>query len=299
MFVLRNKAFSIALMCSCLLAVMSCKQENLSNNDDNSDIDYVPQLIFKFVFDENQERLNNFGLPESIPPGNAAQTPRFNSISAHYVEMIPNQNTWLGNGEILYQGPETETGGATAINFDEARIVEENEVFLAVPLSDVTPDTYEYIRISLSYQNYTIDLSAYGFTVAGTLASFIGYNNYISSYTVNNESINVNGNRLQGYWAFETDYGILEGQVPAGAITVPNPLAASSPIPSGSCLVTGVFDNPISITGNEQENVVINISVSINNSFEWTDSDGNGLYNPLDSDVVVDMGIRGIIAKVQ
>ena len=89
------------------------------------------------------------------------------------------------------------------------------------------------------------------------------------------------------------------GQAPAGATTVVNPLFASSPIPAGSCLVTGAFETPLSITGNETEDVTVILSVSTNQSFEWTDPDGNGQYDPLDGDVPVDMGLRGLKAMVE
>ena len=85
---------------------------------------------------------------------------------------------------------------------------------------------------------------------------------------------------------------------PAGATTVPNPIFASSPIPFGSCLVTGAFDTPLTITGNETQDTIITCSVSINDSFEWIDSNGNGKYNPGDQDTIVNMGVRGLIPIV-
>jgi hypothetical protein len=124
----------------------------------------------------------------------------------------------------------------------------------------------------------------------------VGANTYINSYTIKNETIAVNGNKLQGYWGFETNLQgvpVSEGQAPG--TTVPNPIAATSAIPAGSCLVTGVFDTPLVITGNETEDKTIQCSISINNSFEWSDAAGNNIYEPLDGDTVVDMGVRGLI----
>src|SRR6218665_158755 len=46
-----------------------------------------PRLIFKFKFDSTQVRLDNFGNPSTIPSGNAAQSPHFNLMSQHYVEL--------------------------------------------------------------------------------------------------------------------------------------------------------------------------------------------------------------------
>ena len=73
----------------------------------SSDSNSEPMVIIKFQFDPNQARLNNLGQPTTVPAGNAAQTPIFNLISSHYVEMAPNANTQLGNGAILYHAPET------------------------------------------------------------------------------------------------------------------------------------------------------------------------------------------------
>lgn len=259
-----------------------------------------PNLVFKFQFDENQTRYDSFGQPATIPSGNAAQSPSFNSISGHYVELIPSAWTALGAGEIVYQGAETTAGGDNAIDFDQASVVAENEVFHSIPLSEVAAGTYEYVRVSVSYQNYDITYNALGFNgLTGSLASFIGFNTYITTAQVDQQSVTVNDDKLQGYWAFESQGTMTTGQAPAGATTVPNPIFASSPVPQGSCLVTGEFASPLVIDGNETEDIVVILSVSTNQSFEWTDGDGNGQYDPLDGDVPVDMGLRGMEAFVE
>jgi hypothetical protein len=138
----------------------------------------------------------------------------------------------------------------------------------------------------------------------GTIASFIGFNTYITTFNINTQPIIVNDDKLQGYWGFETTIPFVgpytvTGQAPPGATTVPNPLFATSPIPSGSCVVTAAFNTPLIITGNETQDIVIEVSLSINNSFEWIESGGNNLYEPLDGDTVIDMGVRGMIPTIQ
>jgi hypothetical protein len=108
----------------------------------------------------------------------------------------------------------------------------------------------------------------------------------------------VNGNRLQGYWGFETVGVTVDGQAPEGATTVPNPIFDTSPIPAGSCLVTGQFASTLTITGNETEDIIITLSLSNNNSFGWVDLTEDGLFEPEAGETVVDMGIRGLIPKV-
>ena len=61
---------------------------------------------------------------------------------------------------------------------------------------------YEYVRVSLAYQKYNISVRNNGADYQGKLACFVGYNNYITTHTLGNNSFPVNGNRLQGYWAF-------------------------------------------------------------------------------------------------
>lgn len=190
----------------------------------------APRLIFKFKFDPNQERLNNLGQLSVMPSGHAGQSPRFNKISAHYIELTPTATTALGGGTVLYKNAETSAGGSTAIDFEKSTLVKEGEEFFSIPLSQVKADTYQYLRVSLAYQNYDIDLLAQGLSLTGTLASFIGYNTYVKNFTVKNQPVSVNANKLQGYWAFETSFGVNEGQAPAGATTVPNPIVSSSPI---------------------------------------------------------------------
>lgn len=271
----------------------SCKDDNNTPNN--------PVVKFKFRFDPDQERLNNLGQPATMPQGHAGQDPQFNGMAAHYVELSSGAFVPLGGGEVLFKNAETTAGGDTAIVFEDEVIVGNNEVFLTVPLSDITPGTYPHLRVSLAYQNFDVQFDANvglgNSTFTGTLASFVGYNTYIGSYQVKDSTIAVNGNKLQGYWGFETIYTLDQGQAPT--TTVPNPLFATSPIPNGSCVVTGSFQDPLVITGEETEDITIVVSISTNNSFEWEDNNGNDRWDPLAGENVVDMGVRGLIPYVE
>ncbi len=285
---------------SVFLAVILVGFLSLSCSD-KDDVSVEPQLIIKFQFDPNQIRLNNLGQPSSVSSGNAAQSPVFNSISAHYFELVPNQYTALGEGSVLYHAAETIAGGDLAIDFSKAKIVGENEVFLSIPLSQVPQGNYEYVRVSLSYQNYNITVRSNSVDYIGTLESFVGYNNYITTHYIGNNSFPINGNRPQGYWAFglnDLPYAT-SGQAPPGSTTVPNPIASTSPIPSGSCVVTGKFQDNLVITNNEITNVYVTLSLSINNSFEWEEVTFDGKYEPSIGENVVDMGLRGLIPSFQ
>lgn len=267
-----------------------------------------PMLNFIFKFDSTQVRLNGQGVPAAVAAGHKGQSPRFNSMSAHYVELTPTAFTLPGAGDILYKAPETTVGGSNAISFNESRFAGNNQVFLSIPLAEVQPGTYNYLRTSLAYQNYNVwtrvTAGPQNLMLDATVASFIGFNTWVTSFKVKDSTIVENANKLQGFWAFETSIPgvggyVTKGQAPPGATTVPNPLFASSPIPPGSCLVTGQFAAPLVITGNETASINIIVSLSTNKSFEWIDADGNDTYDPLAGDQVVDMGIRGMIPVKQ
>jgi len=266
-----------------VLLLISCKKDEVPND---------PQLVVRLQFDSTLMRLDNFGNPSVIPSNHSAQSPVFNSMSAHYVELAPTAYTPLGSGEILYHGIETTAGGSNAVNFDKALITTNNQVMFTVPLSFVSAGTYEYVRVSLTYQNYNIKVKSGGVVYSGQLGSFVGFNNYITTYQLNGQTIAVNANRLQGYWGFETQGYIFEGQ--SAGTTVPNPIASTSPVPPGSCVVTGSFPTPLVITGNETKDIVVYLKLSTNKSFEWEDQNMDGFYEPAAGDVVVDMGLRGL-----
>lgn len=290
----------LSLLALSLLAITSCTKDEEETPAPAAPAG--PRLILKFRFDSTQVRLNNLGQPSSVPAGRGAYSPRFNKMSAHYVEFAPTATTQLGQGDVVYFAPETTMGGAQAIDHDLGIQVGNGQAFVDIPLSDLAPGTYQWLRVSLAYQNYDIRFYYNDIGYMGTIASFIGYNTYIGSYLVHDSTVTVNANKLQGYWAFEVHnpplpQAVFDGQAPG--TTVVNPIQATSPIPAGSCVVTGAFASPLTITGNETEDVVITVSLSTNKSFEWTELDGDNKFEPVNGETPVDMGIRGMIPIVE
>ncbi len=296
-----------------LLAIISvgckkkgCKDPNAVNynskaTQDDGSCTYTaetgPFLIVKLHFDPLAPRLDNFGNPAAVGANHWAQSPTFYGMSAHYIEFAQNMYTQLGAGEILYHGAETTAGGSNAVDFSKAIVKGDNEVFLKIPLKNISPDTYNWVRMSLTYQNYDVDYLYNGVDYTGRLASFVGFNTYISNYKIWNQTLTLNANKLQGYWAFENLGVVFQGQAPS--TTVPNPLSATSPVPAGSCVVTGNFDTPFTITGNETQDIICTMSLSTNQSFEWYDVNGDHKYEPLlpngnANDYPTDMGLRGL-----
>ena len=312
-----TKIFFMTFVIFNLIIIHSCKK---NKDDATTTTPPAPNLVFKFKFDSTQVRLDNLGNPATIPAGNAAQTPTNFSISQHYIELA-NDFDSLGHGKILFTGQTTTAGGGSAaIDYSACTITSDGVVFFTKPLKDITPGSYNWLRVSLAYQNYNIIYKANAIpttnhTVEGTIASFIGYKTYITSYKINGHTYTPSaaaggpGNHLQGYWGFETNLAgtnyFYDGQAPAGATTVPNPNFVNSPVPAGSCVVTGKFVNhgmttsPLVITGNETSDIVITVSLSINKSFEWKEGGTpDGIYQPEVGDTVKNMGVRGLIPIV-
>lgn len=299
----------ICLFVAICIGLTACQKENTEEPAEG------PSLIMKFKFDPAQARLNNIGQPSALPAGNAGQSPAFNGMSAHYIELAPDAFTALGKGSILYKAPETQVGGGNAIDFEQSSVKGNGEVFFTMPLKNIKPGQYEWLRLSLAYQNldvqFRIDTVISGITISGlytgTVAGFIGYNTYLKSYKVKTDTITVNGNRKQGYWGFEAtgSFGGMNktfkssGQSPEGGTTVVNPLASTSPIPAGSCVVTAAFHpGKLVISGTEKQDIVVEVSLSTNKSVEWTEIVNNGQWDPLKGEKIVDMGIRGMIPHV-
>jgi hypothetical protein len=288
------------VLATALLTFSGCTKEDATTPTTPDDAG--PRLILKFAFDSTQVRLNAVGQPAPVAVGHGAQSPLFNRMSAHYVEFAPTATTLLGAGDVVYHAPETNQGGATAIDHDLSLEVGQGGAFLNIPLSELSAGTYQWLRVSLAYQNYDIKFSALNLPFTGTIASFIGYNTYIGSYLVKDSTVTVNANKLQGYWAFEVNdppiaTPVDQGQAPG--TTVVNPLFTTSPIPAGSCVVTGAFPVPLTVTGNETQDVVITVSLSTNKSFEWLETDGDNVFEPINGETPVDMGVRGMIPTVQ
>ncbi len=277
-----------------VLLVIACKKDVAPDPNPPA-----KRLIFTFKFDSTQVRLDNLGQISTVPANHGAQCPVFHLMSSHYIELDPSMYTALGGGAVLYRAPETTLGGPNAIDFDSSHVVGEGQEFFSIPLKNIAPGSYNYIRVSLAYQNYDVKVRANSVDFTGRLASFIGFNTYIRTYKPNTIPVTINANKAQGYWAFEAFSQVTQGQAPPGATTVPNPIFATSPIPQGSCVVTGQFSSPLTITGNETNDIHIVVSLSTNHSFEWVEHSTPGIYEPLNGDTVVDMGVRGLIPFVQ
>lgn len=274
-----------------------------------------PALSFRVAYDPGQVRLDNLGNPSPVAPGNAGQTPVVRDFRINSIELVPSAFTLPGQGVMLYQAPSTNAGGDVAIDFDRMIAITDGSMDHEVLLADIPPGTYPYVRVSVAYQNGDVRFSLRNTPFGdledqtGTISSFLGYNTYITTVTPSQRTVTVNDDKLQGFWAFETSFDppfdafndVYTGQAPEGATTVVNPLAATAAIPPGSCIVTGAFEEPVTVTGNETGDRTLTLSFSVDRSFEWEDPNGNGQWDfDLAAGTVeplVDMGLRGLIGR--
>ncbi|MCC7232964.1 MAG: hypothetical protein IT242_08485 [Bacteroidia bacterium] len=290
-----KRKFYFLLPAISLFLYSGCVKENASPQEDPQ-----ARLVFTFRFDSTLARLDNAGNPDTLPPGHGAQTPVYRYMSANYIELSQDSLKQPGQGRILYRSPETSIAGSNAIDFIKLNIAGNVYPFFTIPLHRIAPGTYKFLRISLAYQNFDIRCKLGGTELTGTVASFLGFNTYITSFSLHNKLVQVFGSRPQGFWAMGTTLSgidtILTGQ--STETTVVNPISTSSPVPAGSGIVTGTFDVPLTISGNETHDIEVTVSLSINKSFEWIDAAGDNIYEP-PVDTAVDMGIRGMFPVVR
>ena len=299
---------------ACLLCAACTKTANQTDKN----------IQFQFKFEPTQDRLDGFGrLQNTLPAGHAGQTPTFNSMAIHYIELAKDSLTPLGTGVILYRGTETTVGGANAIDFSKLAVKGANAPFLPLPLKGIAAGEYKWIRVSVAYQNLDIKYNLVNLNTAwglgttqlnqgGRVAALIGFNSYVTNLQIDQQSVAVNANKTQGFGAMETKFSgplaqppystyipnrVITWQSPAGATTVVNPFPL--PLPAGSCVVTGKFAKPLVITGAETADILTTLSFSINKSIEWIDTNGNGqldfdVQNSANNEAVIDMGLRGL-----
>src|SRR4051812_10223975 len=101
-----------------IFAFSACKKDTKTTTVNTPPA--AARLVFKFKFDSTQARLDGLGNPVSVPAGHQAQSPRFNGMSGHYIEMAQSDMTGLGAGAVLYKAAEVSSTGTytTAIDFD-------------------------------------------------------------------------------------------------------------------------------------------------------------------------------------
>jgi len=270
-----------------------------------------PQLVFRLQLDSTQVRLNNSGQLENPLPGIGVQSPTITGIGIQYIELMPEANTAVGAGVILYQSKQTTCGGNTAVNFCKTLVVKENQIIFSTDLSTLPPGSYKWIRIAIGYQELMIQSRS---TSSGNgtsiLACFSGDLTYLTKTKVQSTILTPTlggiGNKTKGYWLFyQNELGNTirsEGQAPK--TTVVNPSLIPNPA-NGPSFVYGQFFREsnsnyeaLQIHGTETSNIEIKLSLSTNRSFEWNEITHDGLFQLEIGESILDFGCRGLIPKL-
>jgi len=264
--------------------IFSCSNDETSREE--------PMLIVKFQFDNDYERLDNLAAAYPVTPGHAAQTPIINKVAAHFLELAPDKFTKLGEGTVLYHAPETSQGGEKAIDFSQAKLVGAGDTFIKIPLSKVASGNYNWVRLSLSYQNLGLRFLQSGREYTGTMANFPGFRTFIGSHAIGNNFFEINANKEKGYWAFALDNNPFsaEGQ----SLNEHSTSGSTTSAAADSNVISGKFLKEFQITGSETKDVVVTLSLSTANSFVWREVNFDGRFEPSAGEVISDVGFRTI-----
>jgi hypothetical protein len=279
------------------------------------------KIHFIVKFDPLQERLNANGTVAPVLAGRATQTPSMNQIGVECLEVAANNSTPVGKGVSIFQVAPKANSGEIMTQFDQLKMVKDGEIIASVPMKQLGVGKFEYVRLAVAYQNFDVLFSmqevpfAGNFTdERGTFAVFLSKSNFIGSHTVASKTERVDGSKPQGYWVFETKFPsayatlnrLFSGKVPDSTLTFVNPLHQTAPLPAGSNFITGRFDTPLSITGQENQDITVTLTLSTNKSFEWDESiykngkwDSNAQANTGTPSVerIVDVGFKGLKAR--
>lgn len=283
-------------------------------------------LIFKFKTDPAMERLNDTGgLASMVALGNGAQDPNINYLGFDHIELATTDSTLFGMGLTLFHSPRIGNG---ILDFSQLNFAKPNEEFFSIPLSLVAPGTYKWLRVGIPYENfdmtYRIDDPVngvnYNATNGGTMSGFLS-RMYVDNFYAHDYRFNVKDTLAQNNWGFETVLGTggfsftytdrQHGM--DSSTTAVNPMHFKSPIPVRTSIVTGAlnvfesrkigsdttYEMPLTITGLEKDNVIVECVLSTNKSFEWRDVNGNGKWDPFKGEPVIDMGLRGMKPRVR
>ena len=281
----------------------------------NKDVKDFITLYFDVNADAGLPRLDATGEEAVLPEGHVAVSPlQVRDIAVQYIELVPTEATPYKGGELVFKAPETYITGSLAIDFDSLLTGTAGSTVFTVNLRKLSPGTYTYARVGIAYLSYDIPLNISGLPGAeyltdqqATFASFLGFNTYIREVQINQLTKVINDAKTGGYWVLETaleppldgENALFTWQVPQESLTVVNILSGTSPVPPGQSVITGAFDEPLVVSEEEERDLRITFTLSVNGIFEFNDENSNGAWdlhadNIYESEPIIDFGIRGL-----
>ena len=284
----------------------------------NKDVKEFVSQYFQSEADPDGIRLDRDGNASTIASGDIGITPdSISNIGIHYMELVPDAGTAYKNGIIIYRSAETFEGGEIAIDFDSLLFVAPGTAIFNANLRKIPPGTYSYIRASVACISYDMQIDLDDIPgvdeandVPSTFYSFLGYRTYIRIIQGDSLTQEVNANRALGFWLLETKHPgsawnkIFQSQVNSNQVTVVNELSGTAPIPNTTGVITGRFEEPLVITGEEPDDLYITLTFSVNDVLEVEDSNGDGNLDinyqfDVLSEVLKDHGLRSLRATFE
>lgn len=293
------------LVVSCLFALvfLGCKKE--AN----------PQIQVIWQQDPFQERLDNEGRLSPVSSSNLSLSPKLNTIAVEHIELLPSDPTRLFSGATLYSANNKQTVNDTTVSLEKLVFTPQSTPLSTSPLKSLQGKTFQWVCVWLAYQSFDVRFNLNNVPNIGTITdesgtfnAFLGANTFISRHKVITKEDIVNDYRPQGYWLFETNLRaafttyntFYRGQLPPRSVTAVNPLSATLATPRNSSIFIARLDKPITITGEEKNDVTITLTFSTNQSFEWRDNNRNGRWDidvqNIQNEPVINFGLRGMKA---
>ena len=223
-------------------------------------------LILKFKFNDTLAPLNDTGGLYVMPNGNAAQTPVYNNIAANYVAL--SADSTFTNMALVY-GTYLNDTTTNFVNYKNLVKVKDGEAFVSISLASIKPGTYNWLRVSIAYQNFDIkfrlDSNVASFSqngvqypgaifngdYIGTIAAFSAFSTFVdeNGYIINEHKVPAYNQYIgNGVWALETHLGTGGIYYPSDYLNITgranttsvNPLWATrnSPTPKRSAVLT-------------------------------------------------------------
>lgn len=292
-------------LCLFLLCFWGCKKEE------------DPKIIVSWQQDPFQERLDNNGRPAPVASSNLSLSPKLNTIAVEHIELLTSEPTRLFSGATLYSANNKQTVNDTTVSIDKLVFTGQGTPLSTSSLRSLQGKTFQWICVWLAHQSFDVRFNLNNVPNIGTITdeggtfnAFLAANTFISRYKVITKEDVVNDYRPRGYWFFETNLRaafasyntFYRGQLAPLSVTAVNPLAASMVTPRRSSIFIARLEKPMTITGEEKNDVNITLTFSTNQAFEWRDNNRNGRWDidaqNIQNEPVINFGLRGMKAVV-
>lgn len=283
---------------SLVLLSTACRKQNFTPTTE-------PQLVLSASNDTSLERLGANGLPEPVAAGLGIAHMAGLVLQAQRVELLEQPDG--GRTTVLFELPPQSFGGISVLpNRRSLRIPD--RFFHVVPLEQISSGNYNWIRITpLTISDLAARLQYDSIQAGGTRLPLLatGYlmgicsNNTLVDTIMNFRTVLGTNLVLQRGDLLFTGQAITATQatVPINLLSVlrlaePS-LIGSAGAPNSRDLYLKIENGPLRIGSRETKSIYLDLTLGVNHSMEWTESNGNQLFEPAAGEQILRMGTRG------